>query len=131
MVTLGRRTIQFKHDFLSYLAVQKIFTYSVKQCSHVEFPYFVMGSYLCQRSYYRRCLLCMYNLSWPRSSSCHWQTIVWTKAAVFFTQQLFALLDLPQDYMLMSLAINLLSQGQSQSFTEWHLLLRIYHKITC
>jgi hypothetical protein len=58
----------------------------------------------------------MYNLSWPRSSSCHWQTIVWTKAAVFFTQQLFALLDLPQDYMLMSLAINLLSQGLSPSF---------------
>jgi hypothetical protein len=58
----------------------------------------------------------MYNLSWPRSSPCHWQTIVWTKAAVFFTQQLFALLDLPQDYMLMSLAINLLSQGQSPSF---------------
>jgi hypothetical protein len=35
-----------KHDFLSYLAVPKIDTYIAKQCSHVEFPYFVMGSYL-------------------------------------------------------------------------------------
>jgi hypothetical protein len=33
-----RITIQFKHDFLSYLAVQKINTYIAKQCSHVEFP---------------------------------------------------------------------------------------------
>jgi hypothetical protein len=48
MVTLGRLTIQFKHDFLSYLAVQKIDTYIAKQCSHVEFPSFVMGSYLGQ-----------------------------------------------------------------------------------
>jgi hypothetical protein len=40
--------IQFKHDFLSYLAVQKIDTYIAKQCSHVEFPYFVMGSHLGQ-----------------------------------------------------------------------------------
>jgi hypothetical protein len=44
-----RLTIQFKHDFLSYLAVQKINTYIAKQCSHVEFPYFVMGSHLRQR----------------------------------------------------------------------------------
>jgi hypothetical protein len=43
-VTLKRLTIQFKHDFLSYLAVQKIsITVIAKQCSHVEFPYFVMG----------------------------------------------------------------------------------------
>jgi hypothetical protein len=28
------------------LAVQKIDTYITKQCSHVEFPYFVMGSKL-------------------------------------------------------------------------------------
>jgi len=40
--------IQFKHDFLSYLAVQKVDTYIAKQCSHVEFPYFVMGSHLGQ-----------------------------------------------------------------------------------
>jgi len=32
-----------KHDFLSYLAVQKIYTYIAKQCSHVELPYFVTG----------------------------------------------------------------------------------------
>jgi hypothetical protein len=44
-----RLTIQFKHDFLSYLAVQKINTYTAKQCSHVEFPYFVMGSHLGQQ----------------------------------------------------------------------------------
>ncbi len=42
-------TIQFKHDFLSYLTVQKINTYIAKQCSHVEFPYFVMGSHLGQQ----------------------------------------------------------------------------------
>jgi len=46
VATLWRLTIQFKHDFLSYLAVQKIDTYIAKQCSHVEFPYFVMGSHL-------------------------------------------------------------------------------------
>jgi hypothetical protein len=39
-------TIQFRHDFLSYLAVQKTDTYIAKQCSHVGFPYFVMGSHL-------------------------------------------------------------------------------------
>ncbi len=44
-----RLTIQFKNDFLSYLAVQKIHTYIAKQCSHVEFPYFVMGSHLGQQ----------------------------------------------------------------------------------
>jgi hypothetical protein len=44
-----RLTIKFKHDFLSYSAVQKIDTYIDKQCSHVEFPYFVMGSQLGQR----------------------------------------------------------------------------------
>ncbi len=33
-----RLTIQFKHDFLLYLAVQKINTYLAKQFSHVEFP---------------------------------------------------------------------------------------------
>jgi hypothetical protein len=44
-----RLTIQFKHDFLSYLVVQKINTYIAKQCSHVEFPYFVMGWHLGQR----------------------------------------------------------------------------------
>jgi hypothetical protein len=43
-----RLTIQFKHDFLSYLAVQKIDTDIAKQCSHVEFPYFVTGSHLGQ-----------------------------------------------------------------------------------
>ncbi len=48
VVTLERLSIQFKHDFLSYLAVQKIYTYIAKQCSHVEFPYFVMGSHLGQ-----------------------------------------------------------------------------------
>jgi hypothetical protein len=40
-----RFTIQFKHEFLSYLVAQKIDTYIAKQCSHVEFPYFVMGSH--------------------------------------------------------------------------------------
>jgi hypothetical protein len=45
VVTLA---IQFKHYFISYLAVQKIHTYIAKQCSHVEFPYFVMGSHLGQ-----------------------------------------------------------------------------------
>ncbi len=44
-----RLTIQFKNDFLSYLAVQKINTYIAKQCSHVEFPNFVMGSHLGQQ----------------------------------------------------------------------------------
>jgi hypothetical protein len=48
VVTHWTLTIQFKHDFLSYLAVQKIDTYIAKQCSHVEFPYFVMGSHLGQ-----------------------------------------------------------------------------------
>jgi len=48
VVTLKRLIIQFKHDFLSYLAVQKVDTYIAKQCSHVEFPYFVMGSHLGQ-----------------------------------------------------------------------------------
>ncbi len=46
VVTLEGFTIQFKHDLLLYLAIQKIDTYIAKQCSHVEFPYFVMGSYL-------------------------------------------------------------------------------------
>jgi len=41
-------SIQFKHDYLSYLAVQKMDTYIAKQCSHVEFPYFVMASHLGQ-----------------------------------------------------------------------------------
>ncbi len=49
MVTLEDLSFNFKHDFLSYLAVQKINTYIAKQCSHVEFPYFVMGSHLGQR----------------------------------------------------------------------------------
>jgi hypothetical protein len=49
VVTPERLTIQFKHDFISYLAVQKIDMYIAKQCSHVEFPYFVMGSHLGQR----------------------------------------------------------------------------------
>ncbi len=44
-----RLTIQFKYDFLSYLAVQIIDKYIAKQCSHVEFPYFVMGSHLGQQ----------------------------------------------------------------------------------
>jgi hypothetical protein len=35
--------MQFKLEFVSYLAVQKINTYIAKQCSQVEFPYFVMG----------------------------------------------------------------------------------------
>jgi len=48
VVTLGL-TIQFKHDFLSYLAIQKIDTYIAKECSHLEFPYFVMGSHLGQQ----------------------------------------------------------------------------------
>ncbi len=34
--------------FNSYLVVQKIDTYITKQCSHVEFLYFVMGSHLGQ-----------------------------------------------------------------------------------
>jgi hypothetical protein len=46
--TLEELTMQFKHDFLSYLAIQKIETYIAKQCSYVEFPYFVMGSHLGQ-----------------------------------------------------------------------------------
>jgi len=37
-----RLTIQFKHYFLSYLVVQNIDTYVAKQCSHFEFPYFVI-----------------------------------------------------------------------------------------
>jgi len=45
VVTLEGFTIQFKHDLLLYLAIQKIDTYIAKQCSHVEFPYFVMGSH--------------------------------------------------------------------------------------
>jgi hypothetical protein len=42
--------LSIKHDFLSYLAVQKI----AIQCSHVEFLYFIMGSHLGQwhRPYY-------------------------------------------------------------------------------
>ncbi len=37
VITLER--LPFKHDFLSYLAVQTIDTYIAKQCSHVEsFP---------------------------------------------------------------------------------------------
>ncbi len=44
LVTLQPRlTIQFKHDFLSYLAVQNMDTYIAKQYSHVEFPYFCNG----------------------------------------------------------------------------------------
>jgi hypothetical protein len=39
MVTLEGLPLNFKHDFLSYLAVQKIDTYIAKQGSHVEFPY--------------------------------------------------------------------------------------------
>jgi hypothetical protein len=42
-----RLTIQFKHDFLSYL-VQKIDIYIAKQCSHAEFPCFVVSSQLGQ-----------------------------------------------------------------------------------
>ncbi len=34
-----RFTVQFKHDFLSYLAVQKMDIDIAKQFSHVEFPY--------------------------------------------------------------------------------------------
>ncbi len=41
---IWRLTIQFKHD----LAVQKIDTYIANQCSHIKFPYFVMGSHLGQ-----------------------------------------------------------------------------------
>jgi hypothetical protein len=40
----SRLTIQFKHDFLSYLTLQKI----AAQCSHVDFSYFIMGSHLGQ-----------------------------------------------------------------------------------
>jgi hypothetical protein len=43
-----RLIIQFKHDFLSYLVVQKINTHIAKQCPHVEFLYYVMGSHLGQ-----------------------------------------------------------------------------------
>jgi hypothetical protein len=43
---LAVQKIKFKHDFCSYLAVQKIDTHIAKLCSHVEFPYFVMGSHL-------------------------------------------------------------------------------------
>jgi hypothetical protein len=39
----GLPFIQFKHDFLSYSAVQKIKTYIAEQCSHVEFPLFCNG----------------------------------------------------------------------------------------
>jgi hypothetical protein len=45
----GMLAIEFKHDFLSYLALQKIDTYFAKQCSHVEFSYFVMGSHFGQQ----------------------------------------------------------------------------------
>jgi hypothetical protein len=40
-----RLTVQFKHYFLSYSALQKIDTYIAKQCSHVGSSYFVMGSH--------------------------------------------------------------------------------------
>ncbi len=40
-----RLTIQFKHNFLSYLAIQTINTYIAKQCSHVEFPYFAINGF--------------------------------------------------------------------------------------
>jgi hypothetical protein len=43
-----RLAIQFKHDFLSYLALQKINAYIAKQCSHVQ-AIFVLGSHLGQR----------------------------------------------------------------------------------
>jgi hypothetical protein len=42
VITLEGLPFKFKHDFLSYLAVQKIDTYIAKQCSHVEFPYFII-----------------------------------------------------------------------------------------
>jgi hypothetical protein len=46
MVTLESLPFNSIMISLSYLAVQKIDTYIAKQCSHVEFPYFVMGSHL-------------------------------------------------------------------------------------
>jgi hypothetical protein len=50
MVTLeGLPPFNSSTIFLSYLAVQKINTHIAKQCSHVEFPYFVMGSHSGQR----------------------------------------------------------------------------------
>ncbi len=48
-VTLEGLSFNSSNDFLSYLAVQKIDTYIANQCSHVEFPYFVMGSHLGQQ----------------------------------------------------------------------------------
>ncbi len=50
VVTLEGLPFKFKHDFFSYLAVQNMDTYIEKQCSHVEFPYFVMGPYLGQQN---------------------------------------------------------------------------------
>jgi hypothetical protein len=46
VVTLEGLPFNTSKDFLPCLAVQKIDTYIAKQCSHVEFPYFVMGSHL-------------------------------------------------------------------------------------
>jgi hypothetical protein len=40
--------LPFNSSMISYLVVQKIDTYIAKQCSHVEFLYFVMGSHLGQ-----------------------------------------------------------------------------------
>ncbi len=62
VVTLKGLPFKFKHDALSYLTVQKMDTYIAKQCSHVEFPYFVMGSHLGQRHRLRS-----YKLRWTKS----------------------------------------------------------------
>ncbi len=35
--------------FVTTLVIQILNTYTAKQCSHVEFPYFVMGSHLGQQ----------------------------------------------------------------------------------
>ncbi len=97
-------TIQFKHDFLSYLAVQKINTYIAKQCSHVEFPSFVMGSYLGQ---------------WHRPHYLWLQEV----PPLYVQSELAKIKLLP-------LANNCVDQGCSLLHSS-SLLFWIYHKITC
>jgi hypothetical protein len=72
-----RLTIQFKHDFLLYLAVQKIDTYIAKQCSHVEFPYFVMGSHLGQqhRTTFISYVIMGFKLKWPMNLRGTWNVV--------------------------------------------------------
>ncbi len=49
VITLGGLPFNSRMIPFHILAVQKINRYIAKQCSHVEFSYFVMGSHLGQR----------------------------------------------------------------------------------